>query len=220
VTRASQKRSPLTTSIASSQTTFYSTSPANDFCGTDYPRCLWHSPPTDKVKIHFRKKFFHIYWYVTFSSQMSLNTEMLEVSQTSKGWIQREYVRLGKLFYGFMLYSVKRLFKINEDMTEVLLVLEEPQGTSKIRECKTACSEFNSTLCFNWLVRSSINTKITGTTCIWLYCFHHTFCHTFGQEDSLYTPFKVTYTTLLLLRAGQQSSLPSETYVLATLSIE
>ena len=90
VTRASQKRFPLTSSIASSQTTFYSASPANDFCGTDYPRCLWHSPPTDNVKIHFRKKFFRIYWYVTFSSQMSLNTEMLEVSQTNKGWIQRE----------------------------------------------------------------------------------------------------------------------------------
>ena len=92
VTSFSRKRSPLTTSMAGSQTTFYSTSPANDFCGTDFPRCLWHSPPTDKV--HFRKKFLHIYWYVTFSSQMSLNTEMLEVSQTR---IQRELVRLGKL---------------------------------------------------------------------------------------------------------------------------
>ena len=58
VTSFSQKRSPLTTSIAGSQTTFYSASPANDFCGTDFPRCLWHSPPTDKV--HFRKKFLHI----------------------------------------------------------------------------------------------------------------------------------------------------------------
>lgn len=48
-----------------------------------------------------------------------------------------------------MPYSVKRLVKINKDMTEVLLVLEVPQGTLKLRECKTACSQFNSTLCFN-----------------------------------------------------------------------
>ena len=62
--------------------------------------------------------------------------------------------------------------------------------------------------------------QITGTTCIWLHCFHRTVCHTFVQEDSLYTPFKVTYIAPLLLRAGQHSSLPSKTYVLATLSIE
>lgn len=48
-----------------------------------------------------------------------------------------------------MLYSVKHFFKINKDMTEVLLVLEVPQGTPKLRECTTACSQFNSTLCFN-----------------------------------------------------------------------
>ena len=119
-----------------------------------------------------------------------------------------------------MLYSVKRLFKINKDMTEVLLVLEVPQGTSKLRECKTACSQFNSTLCFNRLVWSSINTKMTGTACIWLHCFHRTVYHTFGQEDSLYTKFKVTYIVPLLLRAGQHSSLSSKTYILAALSIE
>ena len=106
----------------SSQTTFYSTSPVNDFCDTDYPRCLWHSPPTDKFKIHFRKNFFHTYWYVTFSSQMSLSTEMLEVSQTSKDWIQREYVRLGKLFYGFMLYSFSNSLIIHKENSKEINV--------------------------------------------------------------------------------------------------
>ena len=47
-----------------------------------------------QIRSTSEKKFLHIYWYVTFSSQMSLNTEMLEVSQTR---IQRELVRLGKL---------------------------------------------------------------------------------------------------------------------------
>ena len=56
-----------------------------------------------QIRSTSEKKFLHIYWYVTFSSQMRLNTEMLEVSQTSKGWIQRELVRLGKLFQYFPL---------------------------------------------------------------------------------------------------------------------